>query len=159
MRRVKRKQGVNTSASKKKKAKWYDVFSTLFFVVLIGGGLIGTIVFNYLQDRQKYEILDQLKVSMPAPGVPINHKAVCMVNNRYMGLDQIPVLVNDKTYCACCDKCIRDINYDETLRFAIDPYSKAKVDKALAFITMSPTKRGTILYFESEENAKKHLNK
>lgn len=97
--------------------------------------------------------------SLPFPGEAINPDMVCMVNNMYMGIDQIPVLVQDKTYYACCDKCIRDLNNDQSVRYAIDPYSKVGVDKAFAFITMSPEKKGAILYFESANNAKKYLDK
>ncbi|MEO5599379.1 MAG: TRASH domain-containing protein [Cyclobacteriaceae bacterium] len=72
------------------------------------------------------------------------------VSNAEAGTDQIPVMVLNKTYYGCCEKCVRDLNTDETVRFAVDPYSKQTVDKALAFITMSPAKPGNILYFESE---------
>lgn len=81
--------------------------------------------------------------SMPLPGEAVNPNMVCMVNNMYMGIDQISVNVQSKTYYACCDKCVRDLNSDETVRYAIDPFSKAKVDKALAFITMNPKKKGS----------------
>jgi YHS domain-containing protein len=77
----------------------------------------------------------------------------------YMGIDQVPVSVQDKTYYACCDQCIRDLNNDQSVRYAIDPYSKVRVDKAFAFITMNPEKKGAILYFESANNAKKYLDK
>ena len=74
-----------------------------------------------------------------------------------MGIDQIPVLVQNKTYYGCCDKCVRDLNEDETVRYAIDPFSNVRVDKALAFITMNSKQKGTILYFESKENAKRYF--
>lgn len=45
------------------------------------------------------------------------------------------------------------------VRYAVDPYSKLRIDKALAFITMSPEKLGVILYFEWLENARKYLEK
>ncbi|PZR39328.1 MAG: hypothetical protein DI538_07115 [Azospira oryzae] len=72
-------------------------------------------------------------------------------------VDQIPVMVLDKTYYGCCPKCVRDLNTDESSRIAIDPYSHVSVDKALSFITVNPDKSGAILYFESEQNAKKYL--
>jgi hypothetical protein len=101
----------------------------------------------------------QYQSSLPVPGTAVDHKLVCMVNNTYMGVDQIPVVVLDKTYYGCCPKCVRDLNTDESVRLAVDPYSNVSVDKARAFITVSPDKSGSILYFESEQNAKKYFKK
>lgn len=140
----------------KRKTKWFDLFITTFVIVLLGGFLVGVVIYNHQQQSREYEMHENLR-SMPVPGQIIDPKMVCMVNNMYMGIDQIPVLVQNKTYYGCCDKCILDLNNDETVRYAIDPYSKVSVDKALAFITMNPAKRGAILYFESAENARKYL--
>lgn len=157
---MKKKQIITpTGKSRKKGIKWHDVFMTAFAIVLIGGFLVWLVVRTYLLEKHEYEMQQRYEASLPSPGVPIDHKLVCMVNNTYMGVDQILVTVQNKTYYGCCDKCVRDIQTDEKVRFAIDPYSKVKVDKAIAFITMSPAKPGTILYFESEQNAKKYLNK
>lgn len=80
-----------------------------------------------------------------------------MVNNMYMGTGQIAVPINEKTYYGCCPKCVKDLNADENTRFAVDPFSKKTVDKAMAFIIISPDMTGAVLYFESEKNAKKYL--
>lgn len=156
---MKKKKTFSVSPTKKrKKTKWFDVFITAFVILTIGGFLVGVMIFNYQQDSKKYEMYENLKFP-PAPGEGINPKMVCMVKDMYMGIDQVPVSVQDRTYYACCDQCVRDLNNSETVRYAIDPYSKVSVDKANAFITMNPKKKGTILYFESEENAKKYLQK
>lgn len=157
---MKKKQIVKqTTNSKKKKIKWFDVFITAFAIVLVGGFLVGFVVYNYLQEKHERETLEKYKATLPAPGVAIDHKLVCMASDLYHGADQIAVIVSDKTYYGCSRKSVRQLNTDAKIRFGIDPYSKKPVDKALAFITISPTKPGTILYFESEENAKKYLGK
>ncbi len=145
--------------SRKKGIRWYDVSITAFAIVLLGGFLVWLVLRTYLLEKHEYEMQQRYEASLPSPGVPIDHKLVCMVNNTYMGENQIQVMVQNKTYYGCCDKCVRDIQTDEKVRFAVDPYSKVMVDKAIAFITMRPGKPGTILYFESEQNAKKYLNK
>lgn len=139
--------------------KWNDILITAFAIVVIEGFFVWLVVRTYVQEKHEFEMREAYKASLPSPGVPIDHKLVCMVNNTYMGVDQIPVQIQNKTYYGCCDKCVRDLNTDETVRLAVDPYSKKKVDKALAFITMSPVKPGNILYFKSEQNANKYLKK
>ncbi len=157
---MKKKQTVKPSSQGKKgKLKWSEILITALAIVTIGGWFVWLVVHVYNQEKHESEMQESYKASLPAPGVSINHKLVCMVNNTYMGVDQIPVPLQEKTYYGCCDKCVRDLLTNETVRFAIDPYSKQKVDKALAFITMSQAKSGTILYFESEQNAKKYLKK
>lgn len=138
---------------------WSGVLSTLFAIVAIGGFIVWLGVHTYRQEKHENEKHEDFKATLPAPGISIDRKLVCMVNNMYMGTDQIPVTVQNKTYYGCCEKCVHDLNSDESVRFAVDPYSKAKVDKAFAFITMSPVKPGAVLYFESKESAKKYLKK
>lgn len=143
----------------KKKIKWNEVFITAFAILMIGGFFVWLIVRTYLQEKRESEMKQAYEASMPVPGATVEPKLVCMVNNTYMGIDQIPVVIMNKTYYACCEKCVRDLNTDESVRFAVDPYSHVSVDKANAFITISPNKKGSILYFESEQNAKNYLKK
>jgi YHS domain-containing protein len=77
---------------------------------------------------------------------------VCFVNNKYMGIDQIPVLVEGKTYYGCCQDCVGKLKNIRSTRFANDPLTGKKVDKALAYITMAPAGNQDVLYFESEQN-------
>jgi len=158
---MKKKQtGRSPSAgSSKKRIKWNEVFITAFAIILIGGFFVWLTVHTYLQEKHESELQAKYQDSLPLPGKAVDHKLVCMVNNTYMGVDQIPVMVLNKTYYGCCPKCISDINTDASVRLAVDPYSHVSVDKASAFITVSPDKSGTILYFESEQNAKKYLKK
>lgn len=81
---------------------------------------------------------------------PVEAAKVCMVNNRYMGTEQIAVQVDDKTYYGCCKMCEARLQKDATLRAALDPVSGAEVDKALAVIGANDT--GQVFYFENEEN-------
>lgn len=109
------------------------------------------------QDKHDHEQQETASASFPASGISLDHNLVCMVNNTYMGIDQIPIAVENKTYYGCCDNCVKTINTDESARLAIDPFSKVKVDKATAIITMNPEKKGAVLYFESEQNAREFL--
>ncbi|HRJ30979.1 MAG TPA: hypothetical protein PLV21_03555 [Cyclobacteriaceae bacterium] len=145
--------------SKKEKERRYNIFITVFAILLFGAAfawMIGTI---YTQVKSDNEAEEQYRSSLPVSGNAVPHNLVCMVNNMYMGVQQIAVPVNDKTYYGCCQKCVNDLNADESTRFATDPLSKKMVDKATAFIIINPDKSGAVLYFESEQNAKKYLEK
>ena len=75
---------------------------------------------------------------------------VCMVNERYMADDQIPVNVGGKTYYGCCAMCETALEQDASKRTAIDPVSKRPVDKAGAVI--GADEKGRVYYFENERN-------
>lgn len=75
---------------------------------------------------------------------------VCMVNNQFMGRPQIPVQVDGKTYYGCCSMCKARLESDASIRTAVDPVSKAPVDKASAVIGKTAT--GAALYFASLDN-------
>jgi YHS domain-containing protein len=79
---------------------------------------------------------------------------VCMVNNQYMGREQIPVQVEGRTYYGCCPMCKDRLTTDKNARTARDPVSGKDVDKAVAVI--GKTASGAVLYFESEANLKKY---
>lgn len=76
-----------------------------------------------------------------------------MVNNAYMGVEQMPVPVSGKTYYGCCDMCVDKLNTIDEARIAIDPYSGNPIDKSGAFIVLSNA-QGSVTYFESESNYK-----
>lgn len=82
----------------------------------------------------------------------VESKRVCMINNRLMNEDQIPVTVGDKTYFGCCPMCKERLENDQKSRTATDPISGRQVDKALAVIGARPS--GQVVYFESLENLK-----
>ncbi len=80
----------------------------------------------------------------------VDAKKVCMINDQYLERDQIPVEVDGKTYYGCCPMCKARLKNDPATRYAIDPVSGKKVDKALAVIGV--TADGTAYYFENESN-------
>lgn len=77
---------------------------------------------------------------------------VCFVNNKFMGIDQIPVEFEGKTYYGCCPDCVGKLKNIRETRYAIDPLTGTEVDKALAYIVIAPQGNNDVLYFESEEN-------
>ncbi|MFL6247253.1 MAG: hypothetical protein ACJ74H_14570, partial [Thermoanaerobaculia bacterium] len=82
--------------------------------------------------------------------VPVESNFVCMINDRSMANEQIPVPIDGKTYYGCCPMCKERLVKDEASRYAIDPVSGKKVDKAKAVIGALPG--AAVLYFESKEN-------
>lgn len=83
----------------------------------------------------------------------VEPKQVCMMNNRFMGSEQIAVEVEGKTYYGCCPMCKEKLRNDAAARQAIDPISGNTVDKATAVIGAAPD--GAVYYFENEENLQK----
>jgi YHS domain-containing protein len=79
----------------------------------------------------------------------VDPKTVCMVNDAAMGKPQIPIVIEEKTYYGCCDMCKQRLAQDEAVRFAVDPVTGEKVDKARAVIGERPD--GSVLYFASAE--------
>lgn len=91
--------------------------------------------------------------------IQIPNSQVCMVNNKFMAKDQIPVPINGKTYYGCCPGCVANLKDDTTYRFALDPQTRERVDKADAVIIAKPGTKEEVLYFKSEVNAKKFIEK
>lgn len=145
--------------SKREKERRFNRFITVFTILLFGAAFAWIFGNIYTQIKSDSEAEEKYKSSLPVPGKAVPHNLVCMVNNMYMGSQQIAVPVNNKTYYGCCQKCVNDLNTDESTRFAVDPFSKKRVDKAMAFIIIKPDKSGAVLYFESEQSAKKYLDK
>ncbi len=88
----------------------------------------------------------------------LKNNLVCMVNNKYFGTEQIPVVAEGKTYYGCCQGCVGSIQNNRSVRYARDPYSGVEVDKASAFIVKKPNSaKQEVLYFESKENYKRYL--
>jgi YHS domain-containing protein len=82
--------------------------------------------------------------------VRVEPSQVCMMNNRFMGAQQIPVEVEGKTYFGCCAMCEAKLKNDAATRTGKDPVTGKPVDKATAIIGKKPD--GTVLYFENEES-------
>jgi YHS domain-containing protein len=84
----------------------------------------------------------------------VESKTVCMVNEQAMGKDQIPVVVEGKTYYGCCEMCKEALATNAEKRTAVDPITGNKIDKATAVIARQED--GHVFYFESEETLAKH---
>jgi len=85
----------------------------------------------------------------------VDNKKVCMVTDMVFPKDQIPVQVGSKTYYGCCENCKATLGKDEGARFAVDPVSGKKVDKATAVIGAGPD--GSVAYFENDANLEKFI--
>lgn len=86
----------------------------------------------------------------------VPNELVCMVNNDYMGREQLEVEVNGKIYYGCCEMCQQRLPVDESVRVAIDPISQKEVDKADAVIAVTG-ERGEVTYFENKENYQQYV--
>jgi YHS domain-containing protein len=82
----------------------------------------------------------------------VETKLTCMVNNTIFAKDQIPTVVNGKTYYGCCAMCAEKLANNPAVRKAIDPVSGVEVDKATAVI--GANEEGKAFYFENEKNLK-----
>lgn len=87
----------------------------------------------------------------------VDSKLVCMVNNKYMGIDQIPIEVEGKTYYGCCENCVATLNNNASARYGIDPVTKGKVDKATAYIVTLTDGSNNVLYFQSDKTYQAYL--
>lgn len=83
----------------------------------------------------------------------VDVKRICMMNNAAFPNDQIPTVVEGKTYYGCCPMCAGKLKSDPALRKAVDPVSGKEVDKALAVVGVDA--KGKAHYFENENNLKK----
>ena len=89
----------------------------------------------------------------------VPNKKVCMVYDRFMEVDQIPIDVNGITYYGCCENCVGKLQKNEKdVRFGNNPLTNTKVDKASAVIVQDKTS-GNVFYFASKENALTFVNK
>jgi YHS domain-containing protein len=77
-----------------------------------------------------------------------------MMNDRVMGVPQIPVVVDAKTYYGCCAMCKERLANDAAARTAADPLTGRSVDKAKAVIAQRPD--GSVLYFESKATLRRY---
>lgn len=96
-------------------------------------------------------------ISKSAEVAKIESSKVCYVNNKFMGIDQIPVEFENKTYYGCCEGCVVKLKTMRETRFAKDPFTGNEVDKAVAFIVLSPKGNNDVLYFESEQSYKDYI--
>ena len=92
--------------------------------------------------------------AVPALQVVKDPATVCMMNDRVMGVPQIPLVVDAKTYYGCCAMCKERLANDASARTAVDPMTGRSVDKARAVIAQRPD--GSVLYFESTTTLRRY---
>lgn len=92
----------------------------------------------------------------PEKGKNVPTNMVCMVNDAYMGKEQIEVPFEGKMYYGCCNMCKEKIPKDESARYATDPHSLKKISKADAYIVVIGN-NNEVAYFESEGNYQQFL--
>jgi len=124
-------------------------------ISILAFGLIALITIGCNNTKKEVKVepapVEQTKV-VQNNGAKVDSKLVCFVNNKFMGIEQIPVEFEGKTYYGCCQDCVVKINNMREVRFTQDPLTGVEVDKALAYIVLSPLGNNDVLYFESEQN-------
>lgn len=108
--------------------------------------LISILIFTSYANAGEFPVLK--KVDTPE---------VCMITNRHMGVAQLAVPIGEKVYYGCCKMCVGTLNKDVKSRYAIDPITSKKVDKATALI--GAKKDGAVIYFENQKNFDAYLKK
>ena len=89
----------------------------------------------------------------------VANEKVCMRNNSYRAEIIPSVSIKNKFYYGCCESCTDFLAKNPEERYALDPISGTKVDKALAFILHSTEEViSKVYYFNSKENAKVFAN-
>lgn len=86
----------------------------------------------------------------------IPNELVCMVNDAFMGIEQIPVETEGKTYYGCCQMCVGRIQNDAQVRYASDPYSGEVIDKSEAFIVLQAGSDNQVSYYKTATNFHLH---
>jgi len=136
----------------KKKGKLGEWFINIFAIVLFGGGLVYFVLMTTQTSGPHSKEVDPYLASLPAQGDTISHNKICMVDDIYQGdYPTLSVGIAGRTYFGCDTKAILDLSSKQDIRFAIDPVTKKKVDKATAVIGIHPKRDGKVVYFESRE--------
>lgn len=155
---MKKKKFVETKQVKKPKRKWDAIIINTFAVVIFAGAFIwmGIIIYNEATGEEKMK--DEYLASLPSPRDTIAHSKVCMVDDIFQGdFPSVTVSINNKMYYGCSLKANRDLSTIDSLRSAVDPVSKTKVDKATAIIVIHPDKDGKVIYFGSKQTYDKYI--
>lgn len=106
--------------------------------------------------ENKLTIKEVIQNNDPEKGKNVPNNLVCMVNDLYMGKEQIEVPFEGKMYYGCCNMCKEKIPKDESVRYATDPHSLKKISKADAYIVVIGN-NNEVAYFESEGNYQQFL--
>lgn len=153
-----KKKTAKAPVAKKAKKKWSEIFINVFAIVLLGGAFVWMSIAIYNESTSEKESREQYIASLPGLADTIPHSKVCMVDDIFQGdFPSTPVSIGNNTYYACSQKATRDLTTIDSLRMAIDPMSKVKVDKATAIVAIHPDKDGKVMYFGSMDTYNKYL--
>lgn len=83
----------------------------------------------------------------------VSSEFVCMVNKKHFAKEQTPVAVDGRTYYACCEMCVKQLQENPESRKDVDPVSGKTVDKSTAAVGVD--KEGNAYFFENPDNLKK----
>lgn len=125
----------------------YKLFSIGFIAILLSTGCEQK---NHTE-RSIAETPLAVKGSKPVKGEQVPASLVCMVNDAYMGREQLAVPFDGKIYYGCCEMCRQRIPGDRKARYATDPQTLEQVDKATAYIVLIGDK-GEVTYFKNKTN-------
>jgi hypothetical protein len=143
----------------KEKSKFEDGLINILAIVFVGGALIVIVYMTTQMSGSQSKDTAQYLASLPSQRDTISHSKICMVDNIYQGdYPTLSVLLSANTYYGCDAKAIRELSIKEDIRFAIDPITKRKVDKASAVIGLHRKRDGKVLYFESKKTFTQYLN-
>ena len=134
--------------------KYYPVALVLFLLTFMSCNSIGVSATN-----NKSSAATATVIFSDSGIIKLSNSQVCMINNRFMNSDQIPVPLNHKIYYGCCEGCVKALNEDSTSHYTSDPLSGEQVDKAIAFIIGKPGSKEDVLYFKNEKNAREYFLK
>lgn len=153
-----KKKVATTRGSKRPVKKWDEIIINALALVFFAGVFAWMIASVYNEATTEKKTEDQYLASLPSAQDTIAHSKVCMVDDFFQGdFPNVAVSINNKTYYGCSAKANQDLATTDSLRFAIDPASKKKVDKATAIIAIHPDRDGKVMYFESKETYNKYL--
>lgn len=154
-----RKRGKQKTEKNKSNGKWYEFSINVFAVVALAAAFILIIWSFYKDASHEEEAEDRYLASLPAANDTIAHSKVCMVDDFYQGdFPTVAVSINKTMYYGCSRKAARDLTTIDSLRFAVDPVTKKKVDKGAAIIAIHPGRDGKVVYFGSQETYNKYLS-
>lgn len=109
------------------------------------------------EEIPKVQTTEIKKINNPKKGKHVPSNLVCMVNDAYMGEEQIEVSFEGKMYYGCCNMCKEKIPKDQSVRYAVDPHSLKKISKADAYIVVIGD-NDEVAYFENEQSYQLFLN-
>lgn len=120
---------------------------------LIITGLVFLLIIIVFSSAPIFKERENQKVFENFMNQEIPFQKVCAVSNEIKFEELNPVIIENKTYWVCCPRCrAKLISNSNVVQFAVDPYSKEKINKADAVIMQNPKKKGNVFYFKVKQN-------